>query len=1645
MTNSIRLWAVAGFLAGAAVITSSTLRSDADGKNGLPDDGRGPAAKQAADDAEAALIKSKFDQGGVLTYQPLQGEQLFAWQLKPDLGQPVPRPRDLLIMVSTSAGMAGKHFIAAQQLTEAVIKNAGPKDRVSVWMVNVPKKEFTACLTRGFIDPVKDQAKVQEALKALGQQFPAGDADLNSALTSAIDSFEANEDRQLAVLYIGDGQSNYAPLSSADRNGLGRKMVDRKIAFFPVPMGRQMSPENLHGLATATGGIVVRVQLLQDKAEEAVARVHQTLAAPILYPSKVQMPAEVVEFFPTRLPPLRGDAPTLVVGKIKATKQLTATIDGVIAGKPGRFSGKVSDAVPEPDLDNFFLISLIRQWQGAKEQPALIRADRALAFAYEENRIAREDLLGSAHLAMKQRNLEAAAQLYEKALQLAPQNREAIECLKLVEGLKSGKINWQKILDQFDDAKRKAVKLDSKNGAIRWTVDQVSKLVQTDDKGPAQVETVQDKENALKNQRDKTILEEQQLGRSIDADLRQAREQMKTDPDGAHERVRAALLRVKDYPDLSDAVRDQLLKRLQTQLREISTQAQQIKLRLAQQAEARDVAMREADLRLSQKTEEERFESRFRVYKGLMNEARYDILHRQATTDQILVGLKQIEEEARVKGMQVPLAVQAAYKQTLAAYNLQVQMDLRPERERNFLAIMLEIEKAHIPLPDEPPIHFMTRLPASQQVKAWEMLSRRRKDRYEGADFLDDQDARKAVEKIAKMTDLVIETKDFQQELSLKEFLIILYEKLSGDKQDLPIIIDVDAFKEENPDAPDIYDTKVKFPPVPRKMKVGTALRLALSKVATNNATYVIRPDFIEITTIERQTKEKALRVYPVGDLVIPIATSMNPYASGGFGGLGGGFGAVGGGFGALGGGLGALGGGLGALGGGFGALGGGLGAFGGGLGGGLGALGGGLGALGGGLGAFGGGLGALGGGLGAFGGGLGAMGGGLGAFGGGLGAMGGGLGLYGGGGLGAMGGGLGLYGGGMGAAGIPGQNCLGFNQFNGGLGAFGTGGLDQGLILLIRQVVAPGEWDRLNCQLQYSSFPMFGGSGIGAAGTGGPGGPGLPGFPGAPGTPSLDPADQAKVNHIAFYPAALALVVQGTSRKHYKYNGGILGGVKRGEKAVLFDDMKNKDGVIVIGPGSRDADKGKVDVLGNKERADVAKLDPKVIWQEALSKGMADPGLVVATADFLFEEGYFDHAVEFLKANLRQGIVVQPWVYEALAIAMEQNGDALEDVQRVRLSGLSLDPTNPQSFLKAAKAASDAGNHERALAFCRKAAQLDPSLPSPYADALVYAERGKDTKGMEWAVGRLAAQDWATDATTLQAKVSRNLNNLLNSLQKENRGDEAAKLKAALATSRIRDLVVNLTWEAGASGAADLEMEIREPSGTVCSSQVRQSPGGGVLTGLDLTALGQLKPGMPKASYTAAEAFSGEYEVKVRRLWGQPASGKFRLEIIQHQGTPQEKHRIEVVTIDQQSAVKFVLAGGRRKDVAQITPATLQQQARDEQVKNENVLTKLRALADPVHGSLPRGISSGVSKAKGLPGVIPALAKQGNKSSEQVVFQDGISSVGGGMTVTTQARMSADGQYMRLSVQPVFQPGTIGTSAPRIEMPLIPGGSEPQ
>src|SRR5207248_1619347 len=85
-------------------------------------------------------------------------------------------------------------------------------------------------------------------------------------------------------------------------------------------------------------------------------------------------------------------------------------------------------------------------------------------------------------------------------------------------------------------------------------------------------------------------------------------------------------------------------------------------------------------------------------------------------------------------------------------------------------------------------------------------------------------------------------------------------------------------------------------------------------------------------------------------------------------------------------------------------------------------------------------------------------------------------------------------------------------------------------------------------------------------------------------------------------------------------------------------------------------------------------------------AKGVNDPGLIIAFADFLVQNEHWDHAAELLKANLREGIVARPWVYEALAVALKESKGSQVDIERAQVSAVDLEPQDAQGYPRAAR-----------------------------------------------------------------------------------------------------------------------------------------------------------------------------------------------------------------------------------------------------------------------------------------------------------------------------------------------------------------------
>jgi hypothetical protein len=218
---------------------------------------------------------------------------------------------------------------------------------------------------------------------------------------------------------------------------------------------------------------------------------------------------------------------------------------------------------------------------------------------------------------------------------------------------------------------------------------------------------------------------------------------------------------------------------------------------------------------------------------------------------------------------------------------------LREVRHRKFVDALFLVEKAHVPFPDEPPIVY-------PDPEVWEELTLRRK-KYASVDLA----------KRGSSEQRIFEELDKETSMEFIETPLADVVGYLKDLHGVEIQLDTRAL-----DGVGIgSDT-----PITRELK-GVSLRSALRLMLKDlDLTYVVKDEVLQITTPEEAEANLVTKVYPVGDLVLPISSQAgaNPFAlGGGLGGMGGFGGGLGGGMMGGGGGF-CMGGGFGGMMGGF-------------------------------------------------------------------------------------------------------------------------------------------------------------------------------------------------------------------------------------------------------------------------------------------------------------------------------------------------------------------------------------------------------------------------------------------------------------------------------------------------------------------------------------------------------------------------------------------------------------------------------------------------------------------------------------------------------------------------------------------------------
>jgi hypothetical protein len=384
--------------------------------------------------------------------------------------------------------------------------------------------------------------------------------------------------------------------------------------------------------------------------------------------------------------------------------------------------------------------------------------------------------------------------------------------------------------------------------------------------------------NLLEEERARRVVRAERLNRDVLRTIEASRKLGMQDPGAALGELKRALTTVISSTDIDPDARESLRAKVQANIDYLLVAREKIeqgRIRALERNAVEEARRLATDLLVQR---DEQIEQLIDKVRSLMEEGY--IGNPEA--------FERAEEVARASFELAPYSgvTAAAVFDSEAAGQLDKAQRLRYLRYDKFLATLYEVEKSHVPFPDEPPLLY----PAPE---VWKALTERRQ-KWASVDLVRYNPTEEKIRRTLSKPTTV-------------EFL------------DLPLEDCITFLKEYHNiniwlDKPTLTDEGVALDQ-PITLKLGgvtlrSVLKLLLEPV---QLTYVIEDEVMKITTSAKAGEKLTTRVYPVGDLVIPITTPRGGMGGMGMmGGMGGGMG-----MGMMGGGMGGgmMGGGMGGMG----------------------------------------------------------------------------------------------------------------------------------------------------------------------------------------------------------------------------------------------------------------------------------------------------------------------------------------------------------------------------------------------------------------------------------------------------------------------------------------------------------------------------------------------------------------------------------------------------------------------------------------------------------------------------------------------------------------------------------------------------------
>jgi tetratricopeptide (TPR) repeat protein len=792
------------------------------------------AGAQLAVSRAAAAEPAAAGQAATDSFAKPDGEVFYAVHLTPPIAKPAVQPRDVVLLFDTSASQVDAYREKGLAALQSLIAGLSPQDRVRLFAVDLQ----AIPLTPDFVAPAG--APLQAALAALRQRVPLGSTDMEAALRTAVDACAADRGHAQSVVYIGDGMSTARLIPNSEMQQLVDRLVAAQVPVTSYAVGPRVDALLLGALANHTGGVMA-VDNDNLTAQQVGAFLAAAAQAPVVWPTQVKLPAQLGEIYPNRLPPLRFDRDTILIGRAMQAPGGTIEASASINGQRQAMSWALQPS--KPGDDNAYLVDLVNHSRKDGGLGLPLVGSEGLQEMRRLTNVESRALVRLARQAMATGSLDQADKLAEQALKLDVSDPEALAVRKAVAKARQSGVRptgRELRLVNFQPAANPL----PASGADQLPAPQAP---------PAG--------DLLREVEEQQRVRQGAIQADVQNTLNQARSMMGTSPEQAANMLKLSMETVRQAPELTPELRMQLTNQLENALRNANNQIvvkadrdlrrQQIEAESqAQQQINRDLFVRQDKIKQLM----ERFDS-------LMDEGRYG--------DAGEVAMLAHEEQPVHNPGLADAQLLARQKMSYVA-----AISVRNAARDGFRDSLYRNELAHVPQPDDPPVLF----PAPE---VWQLLTERR-EKYKNVDLARNDPAEV---KIIKALDEPTELEFIEAPLTD----VIDYLKT---KHQIEIQLDNKALEE----AGVAMDTQIT-----RNLK-GVTLRSALRLMLRDlELTYVIRDEVLLITTVSNAETIMTTKVYPVADLVIPIRNQ----GMSGFGGLGGGMGGGMGGGGMGGGGMG--------------------------------------------------------------------------------------------------------------------------------------------------------------------------------------------------------------------------------------------------------------------------------------------------------------------------------------------------------------------------------------------------------------------------------------------------------------------------------------------------------------------------------------------------------------------------------------------------------------------------------------------------------------------------------------------------------------------------------------------------------------------